>query len=64
MSQRPSEAHILCLGNLQAALRLRLRLHGDHNMPSQMARVLERWLGCWSNITGNRWYRLNFLNSL
>ena len=48
-----SEAHRFGFGGLQAALRLRLRLHGvNHNMPSQMARVLERWQGCWNDGKG------------
>ena len=35
---RPSEAQSLDFGGLQAALRLRLRLHGVvHDMPSPMA---------------------------
>ena len=35
-----SDAHALGCGGLQAALRLRLRLHGvNHNTPSPMARV-------------------------
>ena len=50
---RPSEAHRFGFGGLQAALRLRLRLHGvNHNMPSQMARGLERCLGWWSDGKG------------
>ena len=33
-----SNAHVFVFGNLQAALRLRLRLHGvNHNKPSPMA---------------------------